>query len=87
MLVRYPAGRAGLADMQHSPSSLDDPKVLEVNCGFVLGKCFCKNVSGHLFGRAIYHGDLFVSYGLADKVVPDVDVFSACVIVVFGREV
>ena len=72
--------------MQHFPSSLDDPEVLEVNCSFVLGKCFHKDVSSHFFSGTIYHGDLFVSYGLADEMVPDVNVFGAYMIVVFRHK-
>ena len=84
--MHCPADRAGLANMQHSPSSLDDPEVLEVNRHFVLGKCFCKDVGSHLLGGTICHSNLFVSYGLADEMVPNVDVFGACVVIVFGRE-
>ena len=75
----YLAGRAGLADMQHSPSSLDDPEVWEVDCSLVLGESLRKDVGGHFLSGTIDHDDLLISYGLANEVIPDVDMFGACV--------
>ena len=78
--------RAGLAAMQHSPSSAADPKALHVERGFVLGERLCEDVCRHVFRRAVYHSDLFISYSLAHEMIPNVNVFGAhVVIVVFGE--
>jgi hypothetical protein len=53
--------RARLAAMQHSPSSAADPKALHVDGSFVLGERLCEDVCRHVFGRAVYHSDLFIS--------------------------
>lgn len=53
---------------------VDDPDVLKVGCGLVHGEHFCKNVGGHVLGRAVQHNDLLVSHGLADEMMPNADV-------------
>jgi len=56
------------------PWMVDDPGVLKVGCGLVLGEHHCKNVGGHVLGRAVHHSDLLFSHGLADEMIPNVDV-------------
>jgi len=73
--------------MQHSPSSLDDPKILKVDCGLVLGESLREDIGGHFLSGTIDHSDLFISYSSTNEVIPNINVFSACMIVVFGREV
>jgi hypothetical protein len=80
-------GRSGLAEMQHSPSSPHESKVLQVECGLVLGESLRKDVCYHLVGGAINHSDLFVSDSLTNEMHPYVDVFGARVVVVVGRKV
>ena len=80
------AHQARLAILHHSPSSLDDAKVLQVDGSLVLGESLHKDVCCHIFCRAIHHDDVFISYGLADEVEPNIDMFGAGMVVVFGHE-
>ena len=88
LVLRCPRlGRSGLAEMQHSPSSPHESKVLQVECGLVLGESLREDVCYHLVHGAIDHSDLLISYGLTNKMYPYVDVFGARVVIVVGRKV
>ena len=53
----------------------------------MLGDCFHKDVHGHFFCFAVFNSNVFVYDALSNKVISYVDVFCACVIVIFGGQV
>jgi hypothetical protein len=68
--------------LQHSPSSVADPKVLNVDHGFVLGERLCEDVCHHFLGWAVFHHNLFLLDSLPNKMIPYIKVFGVSVILV-----
>jgi hypothetical protein len=78
--------RVRICFSQHSPSNRHEPKAGREMLHLCRGKGFRKRIGDHLFGGAIYESKFPLFNDPTDKVIPNIDVFRACVVLMLLRE-